>query len=140
MQCEVLFALHHLSTDGALAGLLSQECSTKRRRRLLRQVPLTVWNGCLPFASERVGSPFDLYVALRLDRFPHSDEVCAGDRVRKAPRLSRSLGKVTRCDPASGLVRVAPFGPPEASSPDTAIELGAGLATDEGAVVIRPAP
>jgi len=139
MQFEVLLALDHLSADGALAVLLPQDFGTKRRRRLLRQVPLTVLKVRPPFAIEWIGLPLDLDVALRFDRFPNPDQVFAGDRVRQSPRLSRSMGKVTLCDPLSGLVRVAQFGPPEKSSPDEAIELGEGLATDDVAMIIRPA-
>ena len=102
-------------------------------------MPLTVLKVCLPFASERVSIPLDLDMALRFDRFPTPDEWFTGARGRKSPRLSRSMGKVTRCDPASGLVRVAQFGPPEKSSPDKAIELGEGLATEAVAMIIRPA-
>jgi hypothetical protein len=140
MQFEVFLALDHLSTNGTLSVLLSQEFSTKCRRRMPRQLPITVLKIRLPFASERVGVSFDLDVALRFDRLPNPDELFTGDRVGKSPRLSRSMGKVTRCDPAPGLVRVTPFGPPEESSPDKAIELGEGRATDAIAVVIRPTP
>jgi len=137
MQFEVLLALDHLSADGALAVLLPQDFGTKRRRRLLRQVPLTGLEVRLPFAIERIGIPLDLDMALRCDRFPNPDKLFAGDRVRQSPRLSRSMGKVTLGDPVSGLVRVAQFGPPETSSPDQAIELGEGFATDDVAMIIR---
>ena len=78
MQFEGLLALDHLSTDGALSVLLLQDFSTKRRRCLLRQLPITVLKVRLPFASERVGVPFDLDMALRGDCLPHPDELFAG--------------------------------------------------------------
>jgi hypothetical protein len=138
-QFAVLLALDHLSADGALAVLLPQDFGTKRRRRLLRQVPLTGLDVRLPVAIERIGLPLDLEMAWRFDRFPNPEKLLAGDRVRTSPRLSRSMRNVTRGDPVAGLVRVAPFGPPETSSPANAIERGAGLATDDVAMIIRPA-
>lgn len=86
-----------------------------------------------------MGLPLDLDVALRFDRFPNPDQLCAGDRVRQSPRLSQSMGHVTLGDPLSGLVWGAPCGPPETSSPDKALELGEGLAPDDVAMIMRPA-
>src|SRR5712692_7387734 len=50
------------------------------------------------------------------------------------------MGKVALDDPASRFVRVAEFGPAVEPSPDETVQLCKRLATDDVAVVTRPAP
>jgi len=140
MQLDFLFDLDHLPTTRAESVLLSQERSTKRRRRTPRQLAVAVLEVGLPSGVERIGLAFDLEIALRCDRLPHPEQLLAGDRISEAPRFSRARGKVASHDPAPGLVRVTALGPAIHSLPDKGVELGEGLATDTVAMLVRPAP
>ena len=140
MQLDFFFDLDHLPTTRAEPVLLSQERSTKGRRRPPRPLAVTVLEVHLPGGVKRIRLAFDLEVALRFDCLPHSEQLLAGDRISEAPRFSRVMGKVALPDPASRLVRVAALGPALPSLPDKGVELGEGLATDTVALIVRPAP
>jgi hypothetical protein len=94
----------------------------------------------LPFGIERIGCAFDLEVALRADGLPHPDELLTSGRISEPPRFSLARGKVAVGEPASALVRVPALGPAIYPLPDTGVQLGEGLATDDMAMVVRPAP
>jgi hypothetical protein len=140
MQLDFLFDLAHLPTARAPPLLLSQELSTKRRRRPQRQLPVAVLEVRLPFGSERIGCALDLEVAVRADCLPHPDELLTGRWISKPPRLSLAMGKVAVGDPAPGLVRVPALGPAIYPLPDKGVQLGEGLTTDTRAMIVRPAP
>src|SRR5215813_1915814 len=67
MQFDFCFDLDHLPTARADPVLLSQDRSTKRRRRTQRQSLVAGVEICLPVRIERVGFTFDLEVACGLD-------------------------------------------------------------------------
>jgi hypothetical protein len=67
MQVHLLVDLDHLPTARAKPVLLSQDSSTKRRRRPQRQLTVTIVEVCLPCGIERIGGTLDLEIALRFD-------------------------------------------------------------------------
>jgi hypothetical protein len=140
MQLDFLFDLDHLPTTRAEPVLLSQELSTKRRRRTERQLPVAVLEVRLPCGIKGIGCAFDLEIALRCDGLLHPEQLFASGRVGKPPPLSLTMGAVAVNDPASGLVRVAALGPAIHPLPDKIVELGEGLATDAMAMRVRPPP
>ncbi len=140
MQFNFLFDLHHLPTAWAEPVLVSQDRSTKGRRRPQRQLPVAVLEVRLPGGIKRIGRTLDLEVALRLDCLPHPEQLRAGSRIGKPPRFSRAMGKVAISDPAPGFVRVPALGPAIHPLPDKIVELGEGLATDDVAMIVRPTP
>ena len=140
MQLDFFFDLDHLPTTRAEPVLLSQDRSTKGRRCPQRQLAVTVLEVGLPGGVKRIGLAFDLEVALWFDGLPHAEQWLAGGRIGKAPRFSHLREKVALHDPAPGLVRVTALGPALHPLPDTGVELGAGRATESGAVIVRPAP
>jgi hypothetical protein len=73
MQLDFFFDLDHLPTAWAMPVLLSQELSTKRRRRLQRQLAVALLEVCLPGGVKGVGCTLDLEIALRFDCLPHPD-------------------------------------------------------------------
>src|SRR5215471_17452610 len=140
MQVNFFFDLAHLPTARANPVLLSQECSTKRRRRPQRQLTVTIVEVSRPFRIERIGCPLDLEITLRWDHLPHPEQLLASGRISEPPRFSLVMGKVAVSDPASGLVRVPALGPAIYPLPDKIVELGEGLAPDSVAMIIRPPP
>ena len=140
MPFESLLALDHLSADGTAPVLLVQDVGATWRRRVPCQLPVTVLEVRLPAGIKGMGVPPDLDVTLRFDGLLRAEDPRAGVWIGEPPRLPPMMGKVASGDPASGLVRVAPFGPAEQPPPYEAIELGEGGATDHVAVIVRPAP
>src|SRR5262245_50501271 len=140
MQVHLLFDLDHLPTARANPVLLSQERSTKRRRRLQRQLTVAVLEVRRPDRVEGIGLALDLEVALRFDHFPYPEHVLAGGRIGEPPRFSLAMGEVAVDDPASGFARVAALGPAIHPSPDKVVELGEGLTTEHVAMIVCPPP
>jgi hypothetical protein len=140
MPLDVFFDLEHLPTARAEPGLLSQDRSTKGRRRPQRQLAVTVLEVGRPGGVKRLGRAFALEGALWFDCRPHAEQLLAGGRSGKAPRCSPVREKVALHDPAPGLVRVPALGPAIHSLPAKGVELGEGLATDTVARRVRPAP
>jgi len=140
MQLDVFFDLDHLPTARAKPGLLLQECSTKRRRRVQRQLAVAVLEVRLPSGVERIGLALDCEIALWFDRCPHPEQLLAAARISAAPRFSRAMGQVGVGEPAPGLVRVTALGPALHPPPNKVVELGEGFTTEHMTVIVRPAP
>src|SRR6266850_4339865 len=140
MQLDFLFDLDHLPTARTEPVLLSQELSTKRRRRLQRQLTVAVLEVRLPGRVEGIRLALDLEIALRCDHFLYPEQVLAGGRISKPPHFTFAMGEVAVNDPPSGLVRVSALGPAIHPSPDKIVELGEGLTTEHVAMIVRPAP
>jgi len=121
-----------------MVDLLVQDLLTKCRRRLQRQLAVTVLKVRRPGRVEGVGVPFDLDVALRFDRLPNADAPFPGGWIGESPGFPWLMGKVALNDPAPGFVREAPSGPPIEPSPDEVVEGGERLTTDDVAVIVRP--
>jgi hypothetical protein len=138
MPVELFLTLEHLSADKAPPVLLSPDLGTKHRRRSQRPLAVTVLTVRRPGRIEGIGVPCDLDVALRFAHLPNADDPFSGGWIGEPPGLPRLMGKVTRCYPAPGFVRVAPFGPPREPPPYKIVELGERLATDNRAVLVRP--
>jgi hypothetical protein len=130
MQLDFFFDLDHLPTARAKPVLVSQECSTKRRRRTQRQRAVTVLEVRLPGRVEGISLALDLEIALRCDRFPHPEQLLAAARISESPRFSHAMGKVAVGAPAPGLVRVPALGPAIHPPPNKVVELGEGLTTE----------
>ena len=139
-QFEGFLGLDDLSADRTASCLLVQEVRTKRRGRLQRQLSIPRLAIGFPVRVEGVGVVLDLDVTLGFDRFVYPDALFAGRWISKAPCVPWLMGQVARSDPAPGVVWVAKFGPPIQPSPHEAVELGKRLATDDVAVLVRPAP
>jgi hypothetical protein len=139
MPFESLFGLDHLSADGAKPVLLFQDVGATWRRRVQCQLSVAVLEVRLPVGIKGIGVPLRLNMTLRFDGPLDAEERRAGVWIGEPPRLPPIMGKVASGDPASGLVRVAQFGPSEQPPPHEAIELGGGGATDHVAVIVRPA-
>ena len=140
MQLDFFFDLDHLPTAQAYPVLLSQDLSTKRRRRMQRQSAVAILEVGLPGGVKRIGLAFDLEIALRFDCLPHSEQLLAGDRIREAPLFSRLRRKVAINEPAPGFARVTALGPAIHSLPDKIVELGEALTTDTMPMIVRPTP
>lgn len=93
----------------------------------------------VPFAVEGVSLAFDLEMTLCFDRLLNADELFTGVGIGKAPGSPLAMGKIAFGDPAPGLIRVTVFGPSIQPAPDVAVEPTECLATDDMAVIIRPA-
>jgi hypothetical protein len=113
MQFESLLALDHLSADGTEPVLLSQDIGATWRRRIQCQLPVTVLEVRLPVGVKWIGVPLDLQMTLWFDGLLHAEDPPTGVWIGEPPRLAPVMGKVAGGDPASGFVRVAPFGPSE---------------------------
>ena len=111
MQFESLLARDHLSADGTEPVLLSQDVGAPWRRRVQGQLPVTVLEVRLPARIKWIGGPLDLQMTRRFDGLLHAEDPRAGVWIGEPPRLPQVMGKVAGGDPASGFVRVAPFGP-----------------------------
>ena len=140
VQCEGLLALEDLSADRTASCLLLQEFCTKRRGRLQRQLSISILKVCLPVGVEWVGVALDLDMTLGFNRLLETDDVLTSRGISQAPGFAQLMGKVALGDPAPGFVRVAELGPAIEPSPDEAVELRTRFATDDVAVVVRPAP
>jgi hypothetical protein len=139
-QCEGLLTLHDLSAARTASCLLVQECCTKRRGRLPRQLSLSFLKVGLPVGVEWLGVALDLTMTLGFDRCWSPDDLVAGCWLRKAPGVPRLMGKVALGEPVSRFVRVAELGPALEPSPDETVQVCKRLATDNVAVGVRPAP
>jgi hypothetical protein len=104
-----------------------------------RQVSIAVLDVRLPGGITWIGVPLHLDMTLRFDGLLYAEDLRAGVWGGKAPRLPPLMVKVASGDPASGFVRVAPFGPSAQPASNEALDLGAGGATDHVAVIVRPA-
>jgi hypothetical protein len=113
MPFESLLALDHLSADGTEPVLFSQDCGATWRRRVPCQLPVMVLEVRLPAGIEWMGVPLDLQMTLRFDGLLRAEDPRAGVWIGEPPRLPQVMGNVAGGDPASGFVRVAPFGPSE---------------------------
>jgi hypothetical protein len=140
MPFESLLTLDHLSTDGTPPVLLSQELRATWRRRLPRQLAVTLLAVCLPGGITWVGLAPHLDVALRFDGLPNADARLSAARIGDPPGCPHRMGEIARRDPTPGCVRVAPSGPPREPSPDEVVECGERLATDHMAVIGGPPP
>ena len=139
MPFESLLARDHLAADGAKPVLLVQDVGATWRRRWPRQLSVTVLEVRLPGGIAWMGVPLDLQMTLRFDGLLRAEDLCAGVWLGNPPRLPHVMGKGAGCAPASGVVGVAPFGPSAQPPPHEAIELGESCATDDVAVIVRPA-
>ena len=103
----------------------------------------SLWSRSWKYAShlgiERVGVPLDLNVALRFDLLLYAQDLLAGRRISEPPGLSLPMGKVAVGDPAPGLVRMAALSPAIQAPPHEAVQLGEALATEDIAMIVRPA-
>ena len=114
MQFEGFLALDALSTVGTASCLLPQECCTKRRGPLQRQVMISILEVRLPERIEWICAALDLDMTLGFDRCLYTEELFAGRRIGKAPGCARLMGKIALGDPASRFVRMAELGPSRA--------------------------
>src|SRR5262245_41206194 len=130
MQFDILFDLDHLRTTRAEPVLLSQNLSTKGRRRMQRHPLVAGAKVRLPVRVERVGCAFDLEVAFGLDTLAHPEDLLAGGWIGETPTLARVVGKVAVSDPAPGFVGVASLSPPEQPPPHEAVQPEKGLAAE----------
>ena len=87
-----LLLLNALATDGAETLLLSQDCSTKRGRGLLRHLAVPVFKVRRPGRIKGIGGRSDLEMTLRLNRQLHPEELAPG----------AGIGKLARLPPADG--------------------------------------
>ena len=140
MQLDFFFDLDHLPTARAEPVLLSQDCSTKRRRRMQRQLPVAVLEVRLPCGVERIGRALDLEVALRFDRLPHPEELLAGGRISESPRFLPCDGESSAPRSSARSCPGGGVGPAIHPPPDKGVQLGEGLATEDMAMIVRPAP
>jgi hypothetical protein len=111
MQFESLLTLDDLSADGAEPVLLVQDFGATWRRCVQCQLPVTGLEGHLPGGIKWIGVSLDLDVTRRFDGLLDAEDLRAGVWIGEPPRLPPMMGKVASCDPGSGLVWVAPFGP-----------------------------
>ena len=138
MQCEGCLALDELSTDRTASCLLSQECCTKRRGLLQRQLTVSILEGGFPGRIEWVCVALDLNITLGFDRCLYTEDVFAGHWIGEAPGFARLMGKVALGDPASRFVRVAELGPAIEPSPDETLEVRKRLTTEAMTVRVGP--
>jgi len=138
MQFEGFLAIDKLSTDRTASCLLPQECCTKRRGPLQRQVTVSILEGSLPERIEWIRVALDLDMTLGFDRCLYAEELLAGCRIGKAPGCPRLMGKVALGDPASRFVRMAEFGPSIESSPDETVEMRKRRTTDAVPMIVGP--
>ena len=138
MQFEGLLALDDLSADRTTSCLLPQECCTKRRGPLQRQVTVSILEVSLPERIEWIRVALDLDMTLGFDRCLYAEELFAGRRIGKAPGCARLMGKIALGDPASRFVRMAELGPSIESSPDETVEMRKRLTTDAVTMIVGP--
>jgi hypothetical protein len=138
VQFEGLLALDDLSADRAVPCLLPQECCTKRRGPVQREVTVSILEVALPVRIERMRVALDLDVTLGFDRCVSTEELFAGRRIGAAPGCARLMGKGALGDPASRFVWVAELGPALEPSPDETLAVRTRLTTD--AVTVRVGP
>ena len=136
---ERLLGRDHLSADGAEPVRLCQDVGATGRRRLPGQWSVTVLAVRLPGGIKWIGVPLHLQMTLRFDGLLYAEDLRTSVWSGEPPRLPPIMGKGASGDPASGFVRVAPFGPSEQPPPHEAIEVGDGGAPDNVAVIARPA-
>jgi hypothetical protein len=130
MPLDFFFDLDHLPTARAAPVLLSQDHSTKRRRRTQRPPRVAGTEVHLPVRIERVGCALDLEGALGLAALPYSEDLLAGGRIGAAPPLPRLVGTGAVGEPAPGLIWVAVLGPAKQPPPPEVVQPEGGLATD----------
>jgi hypothetical protein len=140
MPFEVLLPLDHLVADGTTPVLLAQDLRATWRRRVPRQLSVTVLEVRLPGGIKGVGVALHLDMALRCEGLPNVDDLLTADRIGEPPGFPYLLGEIARGDPAPGVVRVAPSGPPLEPSPDEVVEGGERLATHHLTMIVGPTP
>ena len=84
MQFERCIVLEHLLAARATPLLLLQDFSTKRRRRLERQLALAVLKIRFPLGVECVSVALDLHIPLLFEHLLHADDLFPGGGVGKA--------------------------------------------------------
>lgn len=139
MQFEGFLAIDELSTDRTASCLLPQECCTKRRGPLQRQVTVSILEVSLPERIEWIRVALDLDMTLGFDRCLYTEELFAGRRISIAPGFARLMGKIALGDPASRFVRMAELGPSIESSPDETVEMRKRLTTEAVTMIVGPA-
>jgi hypothetical protein len=140
MPCESLRAWDDRSAAGAEPVLVVQDCGATWRRCAPCQWPITVVAVHLPGGIEGMGGSLDLERTRRFDRLLEAEDLRAGVWGGAPPRLPPLRRTGASGDPASGVVRVAPFGPAAPPPPSDALAWGDGGATHHVAVRGRPTP
>jgi hypothetical protein len=137
---EGFLALDPWSAVGTQSLLLVQDLRTQYRGCPPCELAITVLEVRLPLWLERVGVALDLDGALRFDRLLSPDDLLATRWISAPPGCAPLMGQGAWCDPAARLLRGAVLGPSIPPSPNTTIQLGACLGTDDVPMVVGPAP
>jgi hypothetical protein len=140
MPCACLLAREPRAADGTPPRLLGQEVRAPWRRRSQPPVSRPVLEVRRPGGIHGVGVALHLAMARRFHGLPHADDLRTAERIAEPPGVPRLRGEGARGDPAPGVGRGAPSGPPRASSPHAVVECGERLAPKHIAGIVRPTP